>query len=119
MKKQITRFLLVFINVLLLSFVNAQSIVTTSDETSKGKCDGSAVISSVALPNLTTWIWKKDTTILQKDGKDISKLCAGKYIIQYIDKQNNTHIDSFFVNTKASGGGTNVCDGFKVFPSYV
>ena len=119
MKKQITCFLLVFINVLLLSFVNAQSIVTTSEESSKGKCDGSAVISSVALPNLTSWIWKKDTTILQKDGKDIFKLCSGKYILQYIDKQNVSHLDSFFVNYKTTGGGTNACDGFKVFPSYV
>ena len=119
MKKQITQFLLVFISVFMLSLVNAQAIVTTSDESSKGKCDGSAMISSMALPNLTSWVWKKDTTIIQKDGKDLVNLCGGKYIIQYVDKQNKTHIDSFFVNTKSSGGGTNACDGFKVFPSFV
>lgn len=119
MKKQFTQFLLVFIYVFMLSFVNAQSIVTISDETSKGKCDGAAIISSIALPNLSSWVWKKDTTIIQKDGKDLVNLCVGKYIIQYVDKQNKTHIDSFFVNTKSSGGGTNACDGFKVFLSFV
>lgn len=124
MKKQITRFLLVFTGVFMLSFVNAQNVVTTSDESAKGKCDGSAMISSMALPNLTSWVWKKDSaTVLLKDVRELSKLCAGPYLLEYVDKQNKKHVEPFFVKSKgdtANGGGnTNPCEGFGVFASKV
>ena len=113
MKKQITRFLLVFIGVFMLSFVNAQIVVTTSDESAKSKCDGSASISSVALPNLTSWVWKKDSvTVLQQGGNDLLKLCAGNYVLEYVDKQTKKHVETFVVKTKTVA--PNPCDGFSV-----
>ncbi len=113
MKKQITRFLLVFIGVFMLSFVNAQSVVTTSDESTKSKCDGSAMISSIAVPNITSWVWKRDSvTILQQGGKDLLNLCAGNYVLEYVDKQTKKHVEPFVVKTKTVA--PNPCDGFSV-----
>ena len=103
----------------MLSFVNAQNVVNTGDESSKGKCDGSAMISSMALPNLTSWVWKKDSvTVLQQDGRDLPNLCGGKYLLEYVDKQNKKHVEPFFVKTKGdttTGGGTPDCSNFKAF----
>jgi hypothetical protein len=113
MKKQITRFLLVFIGVFMLSLVNAQSVVTTSDESTKGKCDGSAMISSIAVPNITSWVWKKDSVqILQQGGKDLLNLCAGNYVLEYVDNQTKKHVETFVVKTKTVA--PNPCDGFSV-----
>ncbi len=118
MKKQITRFLLVFIGVFMLSFVNAQSVVTTSDESAKSKCDGSAMISSLAVPNITSWVWKKDSVqILQQGGKDLLNLCAGNYVLEYVDKQTKKHVETFVVKTKTVA--PNPCDGFSVSVSKV
>lgn len=103
MKTRITKWTF-WLLLLILNFgVNAQNIITTTDPSFVGVCDGIATVDT-SLIGVTTWNWQQDSVnVLQTDGLSFTNLCPGDYFLTYVNAQLETvYVDFTIINPNST-----------------
>ena len=85
--KKLKLLLLTLISV--ISFgVMSQNLVSTTNTTSAGVCDGTAVFDTTVL-NVNILNWNYQGSVIQYGGYSIDSLCSGTYAVTYVDTNNS------------------------------
>lgn len=100
--------------------------LTFTNPSGSGKCDGFADFSP---GSVTSWVWKKDSVVIQTNGTHLDSLCVGHYFVSFNGTTGNV-VKPFdmIVNTTTNPGTSNnspvtphgqsvasVCDGYATF----
>jgi hypothetical protein len=76
----------------------SQSFVSTSNTTSAGTCDGTALFDTTIL-NINILTWNNQGVAIQYGGYSIDSLCSGTYSVTYIDTTNSIATTIFTIGT--------------------
>jgi hypothetical protein len=76
----------------------AQSFVSTTNTTSAGTCDGTALFDTTIL-NINILTWNSQGAAIQYGGYSIDSLCSGTYSVTYIDTTNSVSTTTFIIGT--------------------
>ena len=76
----------------------AQSFVSTTNTTSAGTCDGTALFDTTVL-NINILTWNNQGIVIQYGGYSIDSLCSGTYSLTYIDTTNSVTTTTLTIGT--------------------